>query len=73
MFIGWIFGVKTNRAYQVEATKANASLSKENKAATKINKNTKFNKESEWEDRQSYCVTLGQVKTLDQWNDLVLL
>lgn len=33
-----------------KATKANASLSKENKAATKINKNTKFNKESEWED-----------------------
>jgi len=33
-----------------KATKANATLSKDNKAATKINKNTKFNKQSEWED-----------------------
>eukprot|EP00434_Breviolum_minutum_P014030 symbB.v1.2.012372.t1/scaffold839.1/size158637/11 len=33
-----------------KVTKANATLSKDNKAATKINKNTKFNKDSEWAD-----------------------
>eukprot|EP00438_Fugacium_kawagutii_P001770 Skav227147 [mRNA] locus=scaffold133:612671:616949:+ [translate_table: standard] len=33
-----------------KTTKANATLTKDNKASTKINKNTKFNKQSEWED-----------------------